>query len=166
MLREHAISECHQIFIKRCFHFVKHIVMGLTLVSVFCFADQLAFGAEKGRILSSKTNGDVFRRGDTIQVWVKVQSFQRGQKHHLVVLNIFDKNDRAIYDSHTVNEDIDFLISKNEVKTVGPFSYTWPSDLRRGVYRLFVGYRVHPWEPLIEFQGDKWHPPIRNVTLK
>ena len=136
------------------------------LISVLLTTTSVVVAADKGKIISVKTNQSTFRPGDSIRVWVTVRSNENGQRRHLVVLNILNKQGKAVYDSHLVSEDIDFLISKNEVKSIGPFSFTWPSNLPRGTYSLFIGYRVHPWEPLIEFQGDKWHPPIRTVSLK
>ena len=125
----------------------------------------VAYAAEGNivRIIPEKTR---YKAGETIRVWVEVESYQSGQRHHLVVLNILDKNERAIYDSHEVDEDIDFVIKRNERKRVGPFRFQWPLNTRRGTYSLLVGYRAYPWEPLLEFQGASWCPPVATVSVR
>lgn len=120
----------------------------------------------KGKVLGILTEKNAFRRGEVIRVTVEVQNLQPGQRQQLVVLNILDSKEKAIFDSNLVKQNIDFVIGPNEKRTVGPFTFKIPSGTPRGTYTLLVGYREYPWEPLLQFQGAPWCPPVRTITIE
>ena len=120
---------------------------------------------EKGRILSIITEKNVFKRSETIAVKVEVQNLQGSQRHQLLALNIIDAAEKPIYDSNLVKQNIEFVIGPGERKTIGPFTFKIPSSVTPGTYNLLVGYREYPWDPLIEFKGAKWCPPIRTIRI-
>lgn len=146
--------------IKKCF--VAFFIFGVLFLPNFIFAQD----NDKGTILNVTSNKSIIKRGDTVKVTVEVQSLQRGKHHQLVVVNILDSDGKAIYDSHSEDEDIDFVIGYRERKTVGPFFFKVPHNTRPGTYKIFTGYREYPWEPLITFQGDKWNPPVKKIIIK
>ena len=104
--------------------------------------------------------------GDTLQVTVTVRNLEPGQHHQMVVLNLIDADEEAIYDSHKLDEDIDFVIEKDQTKGVGPFEIKIPGGAKPGLYTLLVGYREYPWEPLIAFQGATWCPPVGTIRIR
>jgi len=122
--------------------------------------------SDKGKIIAIHTDKTTVKRGETIRVRVEVQNLQRSEHHQLVVLNILDSAGKTIYDSHTVGQDIDFFIGYNNKKIVGPFTWTVPRNIQPGTYTLLVGYREHPWEPLIAFQGASWCLPVKAIFIK
>ena len=125
----------------------------------------VAQAEDKGRILAIITEKDVFRRGETVRVNVEVQNLHGNRRHQLVVLNILDATEKAIYDSNLVKQNIEFLIGPGERRTVGPFTFKIPGGVPPGRYNLLVGYREYPWDPLIEFRGAKWCPPVRTIAI-
>ncbi len=121
--------------------------------------------AALGKIVEISTEKDSYKKGEVIEVYVKVQSFQQGKKHHIVALNMISPKDEMAYDSHELGEDPDFLIKKDEIKTIGPFKIE-TKDIKKGTYYLLAGYKVYPWEPEIAYQGMKWCPPVKTIEIK
>ena len=101
-----------------------------------------------------------------MRVTVRVQSLQSGQHNQLVVVNILDANENAIYDSNVVGENIDFVLGYRDKMEVGPFTITIPRNAPRGTYTVLAGYREYPWEPLIAFRGATWAPPVKKIRIK
>lgn len=120
---------------------------------------------DRGKILAINTDKSTVRHGGTIAVTVKVLNLQRGQHRQLVVVNIVDSRGKAIYDSHQTGEDIDFVIGYREQKIVGPFTVRIPTSASRGTYYVLVGYREHPWDPLIQFRGTPSQPPVTRISV-
>ena len=122
--------------------------------------------SDKGKITEIRTDKNIVKRGETLQVRIEVQNLQRGQHRQLVVLNILDSAGKTVYDSHPIGKDIEFSIGYNEKKVVGPFAWTVPSNLQPGTYTVLIGYREQPWDPLISFKGASWCPPEKTITIR
>ena len=144
----------------------RYLLLVVSIGALFVPAISLAQNTDRGRILEISTDKNTVRRGDSLKISAKVQSLQTGEHHQLVVLNILDSNEKAIYDSHAVKEDIDFVMRYRQTRIVGPFTVTIPSNTRPGAYTVLVGYREYPWDPLIAFQGAKWCPPVKNIRVR
>ena len=142
------------------------VLLLVASAAVFDVTFSDAQAAEKGQITAITTDKSTVNRGETLNVTVTVQSLQRGDHHQLVVVNLLDDDGNAIYDSHVVGEDIDFVLGHRGTKEVGPFQITIPRSVRPGSYIVMVGYREYPWEPLIAFQGDKWNPPETRINIR
>ena len=142
---------------------LRHIYIFIA-ASIILLAGNLN-AAALGKILEIKTAKDSYKGGEVIEVYVKVQSFQKGQNHHIIALNLLEARDKMVYDSHQVGEDIDFLIKKDQIKTIGPFKIQ-TKGLKKGTYNFLAGYRVYPWTPEIAYQGLKWCPPVKEIVIE
>lgn len=143
--------------------------LGILVVAALAAAvwiESSSWATTLGRIVSIHPDQRVVQRGGVLKVTVMVESFQSGQHHQLVALNIISLDKNTIYDSHKMGTDIGFVIGSRERKTVGPFVVRIPSNARPGRYYVLAGYRQYPWEPLIAFRGTDWAPPQEIIRIR
>jgi hypothetical protein len=120
----------------------------------------------RGEITDVDIVWPVCYQGEKQEVYVEFRNPTSTTYHYLVAVNIYDSNNKVVYDSHTVGEDKHGYVDGGRTVAWGPWWYTVPLDAPTGTYHVLAGLRLYPWDPELDYRGLSWCEPEETFTVK